>query len=256
MTTLKQMYHYVMAFVASVVFRFPSKKIFVIGVTGTKGKSTTVELISALLEAAGKKTALCSSIRFKVGNTVEKNTTGMTMPGRFFLQRFLRRAVNAGCDYAIVEVTSQGILQHRHRFIDWDAGILTNLRPEHIEAHGSFENYRNSKVSFFEYLANDSRKPKKYFFINEGDPAHGYFASAVDEQGEIVYFSREQFIEKELNQGAESIGDWLFGNFNLENAAAACAFAKSQGVEWPLIRKTFRSFSGVPGRMEYLQKEP
>ena len=255
MRRLKSVYHYILAGVANLLYRFPSKKIYVIGVTGTKGKSTTVELINAALEAVGKKTALCSSIRFKIAGEVEKNTSGMTMPGRLFLQRFLRRAVSAGCEYAIVEVTSQGILQHRHRFIQWDAALITNIRPEHIDAHGSFENYRNSKVSFFDYAGRYSRK-RKTFFINEGDQAQGYFAEAADGYGNIVYFSRERFIDKDLNQGRDSIGDWLFGNFNLENAAAANAVAQHLGVDWPIIKKTFKAFQGVPGRMEYLQREP
>ncbi len=253
---LKNIYHLLLAWVASVFYRFPSRKIFVIGVTGTKGKSTTVELINAILEAASKKTALVSSIRFKIDKEVQKNATGMTMPGRFFLQRFLRRAVSAGCEYVIMEVTSQGILQHRHKFIDWDAALITNLRPEHIEAHGTFESYRHSKISFFEYVAEFSHKPKKTFFINEGDQSHQYFAAAANGSGEVVYFSRESFIEKELNGGRESIGDWLVSNFNLENAAAANAVAQALGIGWPMIKKVFKSFKGVPGRMEYIQKEP
>src|SRR3989338_2105757 len=136
-TFLKSTYHYCLACLGNILYGFPSKKIFVLGVTGTKGKSTTLELINAILKAAGKKTALVSSIRFKVGDDSKQNTTGMTMPGRFFIQRFLRKAVNSGCQYFLMEVTSQCILQHRHRFIDFDAAIFTNLRPEHIEAHGS-----------------------------------------------------------------------------------------------------------------------
>ncbi len=253
---LKSVYHFALAWLSNILYGFPSRKIFVIGVTGTKGKSTTLELISAVLEAAGFKTALLSSIRFKIGRETEKNTTGMTMPGRFFLQKFLRRAVKAGCRYALVEVTSQGILQHRHKFIDWDAALVTNVRPEHIEAHGSFENYRHSKLSFFEYVANRSRKPKKLFFVNDGDPSHQYFVSAANGSAEIRYFSRESFVEHELNRGKESIGEWLLSNFNLENAAATAAVAGSQGIGWALIKKTFKNFKGVPGRMEYVQESP
>ena len=252
----KKIYHFCLAWLGNIVYGFPSQKLFVLGVTGTKGKSTTLELINAILETAGKKTALLSSVRFQIDKSVEKNATSMTMPGRFFIQRFLRKAVNAGCEYALIEVTSQGILQHRHKFINFNAVMYTNLRPEHIEAHGSFEKYRQAKVSLFDRVARSSSKPSKLFFVNEGDPYNQYFVSAANGSGEVRYFSRENFIEKELNGGREKIGDWLSSDFNLENAAAAAAFAESQGIDWPLIKKTLRSFGGVPGRMEVIQEQP
>lgn len=256
MNFLKGIYHYLLAWVGAVIYGFPSRKIFVLGVTGTKGKSTTLELINAVLESAGKKAALISSVRLKIGDQTVKNSTGMSMPGRFAIQKFLWRAVRAGCQYALIEVTSQGVLQHRHRFINFDAAVLTNLHPEHIEAHGSFEKYRRAKVSFFEDVAGHSRKPKKYFFINEADKSADHFAAAAGQSGDVVYFSREAFIRRELGGGLESMGDWLASNFNLENAAAATAFAYTQGVGWPLIKKTFENFKGVPGRLEYIQREP
>lgn len=253
---LKRIYHYSLAWLGNLIYGFPSKKIFVLGVTGTKGKSTTIELINAILEAEGKKTALISSVRLKINKVVEKNLSGMTMPGRFALQKFLRRAVNAGCDYALIEVTSQGVLQSRHRFINFDSALFLNLQPEHIEAHGSFENYREAKVKFFRDAAKNCRKKPKTFFVNEGDQNHHHFAEAVRNCGKVIYFSRESFIDKELNKGKERIGDWLFNDFNLENASAATAFAKSQGIEWEAIKKALRSFIGVPGRMEIVQSKP
>lgn len=253
---LKNIYHFCLAWLGNVIYGFPSKKIFVLGVTGTKGKSTTIELINAILEATGKKTALLSSVRFKFDKETEKNMTGMTMPGRFFIQKFLRRAVNVGCQYALIEVTSQGILQFRHRFIDFDAAMFLNLQPEHIEAHGSFENYRNAKTQFFKDVAKNCLRKNKFFFINEGDSNHHHFIEAVKNCGQMVYFSREGFIEGELNKGKEKIGDWLSNNFNLENGAAATAFAKSQGIGWPVIKKVFSSFVGVPGRMEVIKSRP
>ena len=180
MRFLKSIYHFFLAWVGALLYGFPSRKIFVLGVTGTKGKSTTLELINAILQSSGKKTALISSIRFKIADDTTKNTSGMSMPGRFALQRFLRKAVRAGCQYALVEVTSQGILQHRHRFIDFDAALFTNLHPEHIEAHGSFENYRAAKVSFFEDVAERSGKSPKRFFINEADKSAQYFSAVAD----------------------------------------------------------------------------
>lgn len=255
-TFLKGIYHYLLAWAGNILYGFPSKNLYVFGVTGTKGKSTTVELVSAILEAAGKKTALLSSIRFKIDRETRKNSTGTTMPGRFFIQRFLRQAAGAGCEYAIIEVTSQGILQHRHRFIQWDASAFLNVRPEHIEAHGSFEIYREAKVSFFRYAAKKSKKARKLFFVNEEDPSSFYFSAAVNGSGEVKYYGRQHFIENELNGGRESIGDWLSNNFNLENAALAAIFARSQGIGWPIIKKALENFKGVPGRLETIQEKP
>ena len=99
-------YHYTMAMAGSLYYRFPSRKLFVVGITGTKGKSTTAELVAAVLEEAGFTVALASTIRFAIGKESEPNLFKMTMPGRFFLQRFLRKAVNAGATHAVVEMTS------------------------------------------------------------------------------------------------------------------------------------------------------
>ncbi|OGY63796.1 MAG: hypothetical protein A3J53_01795 [Candidatus Harrisonbacteria bacterium RIFCSPHIGHO2_02_FULL_40_20] len=251
---LKNIYHYVLAWAGSILYWFPSREIFVLGVTGTKGKSTTVELINAILEAAGKKTALVSSLRFKIGSQSIKNDTSMTMPGRFFIQKKLREAVNAGCEYFLIEVTSQGILQHRHRFIDFDAALFTNVHPEHIEAHGSFENYRQTKASFFEYVAHKSKKPQKFFLMNEDDPSKSYFVHAVNGSGKVFYFGREHFIDKDLDK--MKIADWFLNNFNLENAAAATAFAKARNIDWQAITKVLSKFGGIPGRLEVLKEKP
>ena len=151
-------YHYLLAFVGAVVFGFPSRKLNVIAVTGTKGKSSVVELISALLEEAGFKTAHASTIHFKIGDKVERNMHKMTMPGRFFLQHFLRRAVRAGCTHAVIEMTSEGARQFRHKFISLDALIFTNLAPEHIESHGSYENYVAKYLALKHWGARPSAK--------------------------------------------------------------------------------------------------
>lgn len=260
---LKKIYHYLLAAIGAVIYGFPSRKIFVLGITGTKGKSTVIELINAILETAGKKTALVSSVRIKVAEEVVKNSTSMTMPGRFFLQKFLRSAVRAGCDYALIEATSQGVLQFRHKFIDFNAVMATNIYPEHIESHGSYEKYLAAKCRFFED-ARQSSKQEKLFFINEAMNDRECFDHAASGDGEQVYFSRENFIHNELAQrynlssdeAKKLISQWLQNDFNLENVAAAVAFAKSQNISWDIIFKTLENFKGVPGRMEVVIKSP
>ncbi len=238
---MHSIYHYVLSFAGAVLFRNPSRNIFVLGVTGTKGKSTTIEIINSILEVTGKKTALISSIRCKVGEESETNTTGNTMPGRFAIQKFLRRAVNSNCDYALVEVTSQGILQYRHRFVNWGGAMFTNLAPEHIEAHGTFEKYRDSKVEFFKYVI--KKNAKATFFVNKDDGNTKYFMDAA-KGGNVLEYS------------ASNITTELAGDFNKYNIGAAVSFCESQGINKETIKKAVTGFSSVPGRMEYVQKEP
>lgn len=254
MKFLKGIYHYLLAWLSNVVYGNPGQKLFVIGLTGTKGKSTALELINAVLEKAGHRTALLSSIRIKVDRESRPNS-GNTMPGRFAIKRFLRRAVRTGCRYALIEVTSEGVVQHRHRFIQWDAAVFLNLAPEHIEAHGSFERYRDAKVSFFRYVA-VSPKPKTYFFINRTDPNASYFevAARSARRGLVMFFSGEEFMKSDIYFRLEN--EWLKNDFNRENAAAAVALARSQGVSDSVIGQAFADFRGVPGRFEFIQKEP
>ncbi len=227
-----------------------------VGVTGTKGKSTTVELISTILEEAGFKTALLSSVRKKIGNNFEYNQTQNTMPGRFFIQKFLNQAKKEKCQFAILEVTSQGVLQHRHKFIDFNSAVFLNLHPEHIESHGSYEAYRAAKVSFFDYVAKKSKKTNKIFIINSEHHEAGHFRKSAEGGGEVLSFSRLEFI-KEFSKNHEIIfPNWFNGDFNLENAAAAAKFAETQGINKEIILKALKNFKGVAGRMEFIQKEP
>ena len=165
-------YHYSLVLISAFLYGFPSRKMTIIGVTGTSGKSTVVELTARIFEEAlrqrlrlsgsaerpqGKqfKIASLSSIKFKIGDKEWENRLKMTMPGRMKLQRFLRQAVKVGCEYVVLEVTSEGIKQFRHKFIDFDVAVLTNLSPEHIEAHGGFKKYRKAKAKLFQQTKNE-----------------------------------------------------------------------------------------------------
>lgn len=151
-------YHFTLAHLASLWYRHPSKRMHVIGVTGTNGKSSTVELMGQLLIQLGETIGWTSSNSFRIGATAIPNKTKMGMLGRFATHRLLRDMVRAGCTYAIVETSSQGIDQFRHVGIDYDTLVFTNLTPEHIEAHGGFENYKQAKLTIFRQL---NSRPKK-----------------------------------------------------------------------------------------------
>lgn len=149
---LQPAYHFLLSLTAAVFSGFPSRCLIVIGVTGTAGKTSTVYMIAKMLSAAGYKTGFTSTAVFSDGEKEWLNDKKMTMPGRFFIQKMINRMVKNGCRYAVIETTSEGIKQFRHRFINYDVLVFTGLYPEHIESHGSFEKYKEAKGKLFAHL--------------------------------------------------------------------------------------------------------
>jgi UDP-N-acetylmuramoyl-L-alanyl-D-glutamate--2,6-diaminopimelate ligase len=145
-------YHYFLSWASALFYGMPAEKMVVIGVTGTIGKTTTSYLLLKTLQECGFKVGLSSTAIFHDGNKEWLNDKRMTMVGRFFLQRILAQMVKNGCQIAIVETTSEGIAQFRHKFINYDWLIFTGLYPEHIERHGGFENYKQAKGRLFAHL--------------------------------------------------------------------------------------------------------
>lgn len=243
---LRAFYHYLWALASALWYRFPSRQLYVVAVTGTKGKSTTVELVNAILENAGYKTALSSTVRVKIGDDSQPNLKKMSMPGRGWMQKWLRQAVRAGCTHAIVEMTSEGAKQFRHKFIDLDALIFTNLAPEHIESHGSYEQYRDAKLSIARALER-SPKPNRLIVVNADDKEAGKFL-AVNVSRKIIFsLSQLPSYARETN---------LIGDFNKYNILAASAFAKAIGISEEIIARAVKNFHGVRGRMEEVAGAP
>jgi len=237
-------YHFGLAFLSALIYSFSSKKLKVIGVTGTKGKSTVVELAGVILENAGYKVASVSSIKFKIDKKEWPNKLKMTMPGRFKLQGFLRKAVKAGCQYAILEVTSEGILQHRQKFIDFDIALFTNLSPEHIERHGSFEKYRQAKGKLFQAT-------KNIHVINIDDENAEYFLQFPAKKKYTYGLNKGDINNKDLQLNLQ-----LIGNFNIYNALAAICAGMSQGVNLETSKKALEKVREIPGRMETVIEKP
>ncbi|PIU14735.1 hypothetical protein COT20_02540 [bacterium (Candidatus Gribaldobacteria) CG08_land_8_20_14_0_20_39_15] len=288
-------YHYGVAFFGALLNDFPGRKIKVIGITGTNGKTTTANLTAAILEKAGYKVAVASSIKFKIDKEEKENKLKMTMPGRAVLQKFLADAVKAKCDYAIIEATSEGVLQHRHRFIKWQTMVFTNLSPEHIERHRGFENYKKAKGEYFKACKNvhiiniDDENAeyfsqffsqKKYFFslnkdklnkdklnndklLDENKKISNVHISSLLHSSELIT-PRVVFGEnvKEEKDGycfsVRNVNFYLplLGKFNVYNALAAIGVGLSQGVSLEVCQKALTNVGGVPGRMEEVIKKP
>lgn len=257
---LTPFYHYFLSFLGAVIYRFPSNNIKVIAITGTKGKTSTAEIVNAILEEAGFKTALAGTLRFKIDKESVRNMYKMTMVGRFFLQRFLRKAVQANCDWAIIEMTSEGAKQYRHKFISLDALIFTNLSPEHIESHGSYEKYVEAKLQIAKALE-ISHKKGKVLVVNADDKeSERFLAIKVSEK---YSFSKEDALpyqEREtgifFTLGNTAIQSHLHGEFNLYNMLGAITFARTQKIPMKIVKLALERLKEIPGRRQVITHEP
>lgn len=252
------LYHYLLSFVGALIYRFPSKNLIVIGITGTKGKTTTTEFVNSIFEASGYKTAIASTLHFKIGESDRRNLFKMTMPGRFFIQKFLREAVDAGCNVAILEMTSEGAKQFRHKFIDLDALIFTNLAPEHIESHGSYENYLNAKLSIAKGLETSNKKNPA--IIANADDKEGEKFLNLDIKNKIPYSIKDAFnIKSDQDSSSFQVGKTVIylkvaGVFNILNALGAIACAKHFGIGDDAIKNGLESIEKIRGRMEKIEE--
>jgi UDP-N-acetylmuramoyl-L-alanyl-D-glutamate--2,6-diaminopimelate ligase len=255
---LQPWYHFMLSFLGAVIYRFPSRRINVVFITGTKGKTSTAELVVAMLEEARHTVALAGTLRFKIGSVSRRNMYKMTIPGRFFVQQFLRQAVTAGCEYAVIEMTSEGAVQYRHAFIAPNALIFTNLSPEHIESHGSFEKYVQAKLMLAESLEH-SHKPDRVLVTNADDKEAVKFKMATPSasQNDFSLRDAEPYIIKpegiEFTFKNEHISAHLSGTFNLYNILAAATYASSQAISTAIIKRAIEKFTGIRGRVEKVE---
>lgn len=268
---LQPAYHYLLALTGALLYRFPSRNMIVIGVTGTKGKTTACNMIAYMLQEAGHKTGMTTTVNFRIGDRVWRNEAKQTMLGRFQLQKLLRRMADAGCEYAVVETSSEGILQFRHTFVDYDMAVFLNLSPEHLDRHGGFEKYRAEKMKLFEKI---SRKKKgigvfnlddeqvghfikipqheRYGYTLSHDRAHAYakLRRIVELKDVRLHDAGSEFDVKEMHFKLP-----LIGEFNVQNAGAAICVALSQGISLDQTRESLSRFAGVSGRMEIVPND-
>jgi UDP-N-acetylmuramoyl-L-alanyl-D-glutamate--2,6-diaminopimelate ligase len=274
---LQPIYHYMMNFIAALFYGFPSNKMTVVGVTGTTGKTTVVYMAAQLLQSAGYRVGYTSTAMFGDGKKEWLNDKKMTMLGRFFTQKMLRKMVRNKCDIVIVETTSEGVVQYRHRFINYDVMLFTGLYPEHIDSHGSFENYKNAKLQLFEHVGKCDKKKfvgakeKKSIIINYDDEhARDFLACSVDYK--LIFTKRQNLSgDKEVEKVVytyegvnkkgvrfkfdnEDVQLQILGEFNAMNATAAGCIAKVIGVDNYIIKKGLEKISQLPGRIERIDE--
>jgi UDP-N-acetylmuramoyl-L-alanyl-D-glutamate--2,6-diaminopimelate ligase len=257
---LRPIYHFSLAWLGSIVYRHPSRQLIVIAVTGTKGKSTVTELITHILKTDGKTVASLSTIQFKIGPTVTRNLYKMTMPGRFFVQKFLRDAVTAGCTHAVIEMTSEGAKQFRHRFIDLDALVFTNLTPEHIESHGSFEKYKAAKLELAHAVSLSPKRPRLICANIDDIQGTEFLDFPVEEK--LPYTLADLSLYSLQKEGFSMVLDEttlrvpLVGLFNVYNTLAAITLTRAFGVSLATIDSALHTLPPIKGRVEHFKSSP
>lgn len=268
---LVSFYHWALAWLGALVYGFPSRKMVVIGVLGTRGKTSTANFIWSIFNAAGKKAGLTGTANLRIGSEEQLNKYHMTMPGRFFLQKFLRKMAAAGCEYAVIETPSEGVEQWRHKGIFYDAAVLTTLYPEYLEVHNlSYERCKEMHLKVFQELHRQPRKiiggkkiPKVIVVNSDNEDAQLFTGQLADK---IITYGlkpgadltaasvRTEGGSVSFEAGGEKYELGPKGSFNVSNALAAIAVAKAFGISENFIKAGLKNLSLVPGRMEKINE--
>jgi len=260
---LRLLWHFLWSVIFAVYYRFPGKNVVIIGVTGTNGKTTTSNLIAGMLETAGHSVALATTANFQIGKKKWMNETKFTTLGRGGIYKFLKDAERAGCTHAVIEVSSHALTQHRTFGIDFDAAVLTNISPEHLDFHGTMAEYIEAKTKLFWQLMKTNKPGERVAVLPAEDEATDYFRR-VPLEGIIEFGLKKGNLRAsgmQLDRRGQKfeIAGWgkpfelstqLLGGFNVANILAASACCLGLGVQPAEIKKSLRNFAPVPGRLE------
>ncbi len=236
---VKNYYHLFQALLAAIIFNFPSNKIKVIGVTGTDGKTTTVHMIYEILKESGQKVSMVSSVGAKIGSKTYDTGFHVTTPSSFQIQKYLRKAQDAGHKYFILETTSHGLNQNRLAYVNFEIGVLTNITHDHLDYHGTWGNYAASKAKLFKNVA--------YSILNlDDDKSFSFLQNKAS--GQIISYGIKNGADVNLKNFPLKLK--IGGNYNLENALASATAALALGISKQKIARALAKFSHISGRME------
>lgn len=259
-----------LATAAAVLYGYPARRLRVVGVTGTDGKTTTTHLACALLAAAGVRTGLIGTVDFRVGDRVWSNDSRQTTPESPEVQALLADMVDAAVDVALVESTSHGLALHRLDHCEYDVAVLTNITSDHLDFHGDRERYVAAKARLFAMLDEAAGKGSgKWAVLNADDAASASMRAATRSASVLTYA-----LDAEADLAARDIvataagssfrverdgvvarsAVALPGRFNVANGLAAIGIAIALGLSLPDAADALASVGGVPGRMERIDE--
>lgn len=252
-------YHLVMAILAAKLNGSPAKKLRVIGVTGTNGKTTTAYMIASILESAGRKVGMTTTVSFKIGDQIVENNLKMTTVSPFLLQKLLKQMVTAGCEDVVLEVTSIALEQHRLWGIPFHAVVFTNLTHDHLDYHGNMTAYRQAKEKLFQ------NRPA-LSVVNADDPAAEAFLKYPANRTATYGIKNPATVTAKklyakpggtdfvllVGQRQATINLPLPGAFNVSNALAAASIGLGLGYSLERVIDGLHNVTAVPGRMEVI----
>jgi len=261
------LYHLSLAWLGAVRYGFPSRKMMIIGVTGTRGKTTTSNYIWSVLTAAGYKVGQTGTANIRIGEKEMMNPYHMTMPGRFKMQELLSTMAKAGCEIAIIETPSEGVEQFRHKGIAYDYMVFTVLYPEHLAIHNwDPERCTAKMVELFAELKNQPKKKLrgnailKTFFVNrDSDGWEKFWKNDADKK---ISFGVKNHADISAGGVTPSVDGVAFvaagknyslkipGEYNVANALPAIAIGQALKIEDETIAKGLANLATIPGRME------
>lgn len=244
--SLKSLYHFIVAVVANIWFRFPSRNLTVIGVTGTDGKTTTATLIYEILKEAGYKASKITSVHAIVGGREYDTGFHVTTPTAWWVQKHLREALDHGDTHVVLEVTSHALSQSRVYGVHFAVSVITNVTHEHLDWHGTFQNYLKIKLQLLKYA--------RIAVVNRDD-ADVYNAALpiIMRKRYLTYGIRRDSM---INPTTYPFKTTLPGDFNRYNTLAALSVAEALGIDRAHAQKAVAEFPGVVGRMEVITTKP
>ncbi len=246
MRWLKGLYHFVVAVCSALYFRFPGSQLTVIGVTGTDGKTTTTTLIYEILKAAGYKTSMITSVQAVIADRRYDTGFHVTTPNAFWVQKYLREALNHGDTHVVLEVTSHALSQSRVWGVKFSIGVLTNITNEHLDWHKTYENYRNTKVKLLLQSEN--------VVLNRDEADLYAWAAPLLRHKNLVTYGI--YRQAKITPGVYPFKTNLPGEFNKYNCLAAIAASSVLNIPRQKILSAVKGFKGVSGRMEIVISKP
>ena len=257
-----------LARLSAAFYGFPARKLGVIGITGTDGKTSLAHLVAHVFNASGRKTGLISTAECRIGDQLLPDTGRFTTPEAPQVQEMLAQMVAAGCRWAVIEATSHGLALHRVDECEYDIAALTNIGADHLDFHGSAEEYVAAKGRLFQMLdASVDKGITKTAILNADDPACAHFRSVT--KATVVTYG---LAEADLRAADATSNGWPIqfhlstpsgkrdvrfpkpGLFNVRNALAATGLGIAAGLPLDEIIPALESWPGAPGRMEFIDE--